>query len=461
MPRIKKSAEWIHQALDLLVAGQIRLCPQRNPGRYGWLMTLVERVQAKVQASGAPPEQRPYLTHYLLCLLQVEASELHPQASQWQRWVAESARLEGGVTREQIDQLSEYNRDFRRALVHKLLASLMARLGLSFEPVAEMADELMADPELDLSGVAPDHLLDLVLHAYLVEDLLAPLKLLCFASDRGLIDTAAVRPRQPPPLSYAEPILRLHLYREFQMIAHFVWESEFRRGIKESRRDFPAELVVAGKRTPLTAHTRKLEIDLALTETSAGQRLIRSLFDRQGQRDFAAAVSPVTVAGMAEERVMTLLEYAVTDYRKQLFVDEQGRGYRFGRMLSTTCGVHLHYFLFARQSRLGLPIFVGGDDQADSMSSRLARRLRDKLGISIAARTLYQAHRRDDQGLYPSVQRRWRQFALIHAPNIGNWHENQCYCACIGERLAQLSTERDSAAPASESEGADSEGNPA
>ncbi|WP_417344895.1 hypothetical protein [Ferrimonas sp.] len=438
MPRVDRRAMGVHHALDLMVSAQIRLSPERDPDRYAWLLKLTDRLEQKLQAQ--PGNHRPYLAHYVLCLFQTEACELHGKAEDWRCFMTANAAGSTGIDAQKINAYQEYNADFRRALVRSLLQALTERIGLDFSLVETLCGELLDDPELKPAEVPPKYLLDLVMNAYLVSDPFAPLKLLSFGVSEGFLRTEAVQCRDDVPDHFAQPIIRLALWREFLTVAHKVWETEFRRGIREETIDLDSELLIDGEPVPLRHASRKLTVDMALMETSAGQRLIRSLFN--GPESSAMAVAPMSSMEPSRQSLAKLLEYVASDRTRQLFVDDQGREYRFGKMLSMTCALQFHLFLFGQQDRLNLPIFSGGDDQKASMATELSNRLRQKFGISVSAKTLYQTHKGDREGLYPTLWRQWQIFALVHSLNVANWYEHQCYCSCIQERVAQLSHRR-------------------
>ncbi|WP_157508936.1 hypothetical protein [Ferrimonas futtsuensis] len=437
MPRIDHRAMGVHHALDLMVSAQIRLSPERDLERYAWLLKLTDRLSQKLEAQ--PEKHRPYLAHYVLCLFQSEVCERHVKATHWQQFMTQNAAGSTGIEENKIKALQEYNADFRRALVRSLLQTLTERAGLDFSLVDTLCGELLDDADLTSQQVAPEYLLDLVMNAYLVSDPLAPLKLLSYGVSKGFLRTEAIHPSDEVPDHFAEPIVRLALWREFQTVAHRVWETEFRRGIKEETRDFDSELLIDEKPVALTHTSRKLTVDMALMETPAGQRLIRSLFVGPGAQGSAMAVAPMTKMDQSRQSLAKLLEYVASDRSRQLFVDKQGRDYRFGKMLSMTCALQFHLFLFGQRERLDLPVFSGGDEQKASMATELSKRLRQKFGISISAKTLYQTHKQDREGLYPALWRQWQIFALVHSINVANWYEHQCYCSCIQERVAQLS----------------------
>ncbi|BDY06755.1 hypothetical protein [Ferrimonas sp. YFM] len=437
MPRIDRRAMGVHHALDLLVSAQTRLSPERDPDRYAWLLKLTDRLTRKLEAQ--PDSHRPYLAHYVLCLFQTEACELHGKATDWREFMTANASGSTGIDEQKVKAFQEYNADFRRALVRSLLQALTERIGLEFSLVEQLCYELLQDPELSPTEVPPEYLLDLVMNAYLVSDPLASLKLLSFAVSEGFLRTEAIQCRDDVPDHFAQPIIRLALWREFLTVAHKVWETEFRFGIKEEAIDLNSELLIDGKSTPLTHTSRKLTVDMALMETSAGQRLIRSLFSGPAAEGSAMTVVPITTMERSRQSLAKLLEYVASDYSRQLFVDEQGREYRFGKMLSMTCALQFHLFLFGQRDRLDLPVFSGGDDQKASMATELSNRLRQKFGISVSAKTLYQTHKTDRETLYPALWKQWRIFAWVHSINVANWYEHQCYCSCIQERVAQLS----------------------
>jgi len=469
MPRVKKETKMLYKVFDLLLWGQIRALGwvknEEERGRSSWYLTLENKINQKLDWYDVSCDDRIYVKHYVLCLLQVRSLCSHPNyAGAITPFVPDEHESMKELT-QSLKKIGNVNLTLGLALISAYLTDKK----INKDTVLSIEAELQADEELSISTKPLAFFIDLAFSVYVQANPFCALDLYCYAQLAGLVDSTKLKEKETGKETYKtkdivqkracrEALIWLGLHREFCAIAEHVWcqtlnycverePSEYENGLKVKIENNGVE-VYSGSLAYITS-SEVLTIDLKLLKSKSGTKVMKSLLSE----DFKIHGFPLPERAITDENISVLLEYITEAYDLRVLTytgEKAGTHFSLGKVLSSLCSVQLGFLKKFNESDDNKKPFYCLNNYEDKESPSIvldwSTYLLDHYGIKVASKTLYNSYleRMSGKGItsFEELWQQWEKFegglTYYIAPCL--WYMYQCFAAHLDLALDRAPT---------------------
>lgn len=458
MPRIKNETKMLYKVFDLLLWGQMRALSwvqnEEERGRSSWYITLENKINEKLNQYDVSAEDRLYVKHYVLCILQIKSLCTHPS---YAGLMTPLVPEEDEPTRK-LTQLLQKQGNVNLTIGIALISKCLATNNIDKDTVISIETELQADTELSINTKPLEYFIDLAFSVYVQANPLSALDLYCYAQLTGLIDSTKLKEKETGKETYKirdivhkraskEALIWLGLHREFNTIAEFAWILALNYSVDRKIPDHENELelrfehngvkVYSGSLADITS-SEDLSVDLKLFRSKSGSRVMKA-FLSEGLTVQPFPLPERTITG---ENIPVLLEYVTKNYDLRVLTytgKKAGTHFSLGKVLSSLCSVQLGFLKkFNESDDDKKPFYYLNtieDKESPSIVLDWSTYLQDHYGIKVASKTLYNSYleRMSGKGVnsFEELWQQWERFEgnLTFRIEPCFWYLYQCFSA--------------------------------
>ncbi|HBC3964211.1 TPA: hypothetical protein KD885_003859 [Vibrio parahaemolyticus] len=441
-----ESEQLIDKVIDVMVFSKLHAIwsTEHRFDRECWLMGITNVIFKELTRQKVAVEKHFYYLHYVLCMLEIHAMTEHPN---------KKASLDA---REDVKLDSV-------AVQHEAVVALglcATKLGLEIETIQSCADSVFKDESVKFFGGDYHWYFGLSTNVYwLLSHSWGVAGFYALMMKKGIIPKSSKFNEDNFPSQRDErawtPLVMLGLFKEFEGVSQCFWhqlvtantQAESLYPIVNNYHTNESEIHSVYYREYLYLRIFNGEMNCRsglkiVTDIISGKKAkFDSLYKHLGNK-------PIDIESI-EENFINIAQWVISDFDDDVFVDapdkdgdkpkkklfntSKGRKKSSIRKLSLICATDIYLlqsFDYTKNNKGEdklRPIYSPGYEQVQSVTRQLSNHLKKSVGITISAKTLYEAHQALVDNIYPIQYERWNVlYAAIELLYL-DWFIAQCY----------------------------------